>query len=114
MRQRGVKFFICGATVISMLTFCCSKKKEDTGIVPPGFCKTEQECQPLADRQNAYQEGLRQKLTSQGVHEQYLPCGTYEVTKAANGFWEVSRNTRGCASTASQPDPHPDPSRRHP
>jgi hypothetical protein len=48
-------------------------------------------------------------LIPQGVHEQYLPCGRYTVTKAPNGYWSVTRETVGCPPTASQPDPHPDP-----
>jgi len=31
----------------------CGKKEEESEVVPPGFCKTEAECQPAADRQNA-------------------------------------------------------------
>lgn len=105
-----MKYLVCAMAVLAV---SCSKKEEETEVVPPGFCKTQAECQPMANRQNAYQEELRQKLISQGVHEQYLPCGKYEATKAANGFWQVSRSTSGCPSTASQPDPHPDPSHRH-
>ena len=93
------------------LAACSTKKEEEPEAVPPGFCKTEVECQPMADRQNTYQEDLRQKLVAQGVHEQYLPCGKYKTTKAPNGFWQVSRNTTGCPATASQQDPHPDPSK---
>jgi hypothetical protein len=65
----------------------------------------------MADRQNKYQEELRQKLIAQGVHEQYLPCGKYTTSKAPNGFWQVTRDTAGCPATASQQDPHPDPSK---
>jgi len=93
------------------LAACSTKKEEETEVVPPGFCKTEVECQPMADRQNIYQEDLRQKLIAQGVHEQYLPCGKYKTTKAPNGFWQVTRDTTGCPATASQQDPHPDPSK---
>lgn len=86
----------------------CGKKQDEREVVPLGFCKTAAECQPEADRQNAYQDTLRQKLIAQGVHEQYLPCGKYESTKAPNGFWQVSRDTTGCPATASQQDPNPD------
>src|SRR5260370_7716963 len=85
----------------------CSKKEEETEVIPPGFCKTEAECQPMADRQNAYQEELRQKLLAQGVHEQYLPCGKYKTTKAPNSYWNVIRDTTECPYPASQQDPHP-------
>ena len=112
MRGIRTKYILRAITVVALLAASCSKKKEETEIVPPGFCKSQGECQPMADRQNAYQDGLRQKLIFQGVHEQYFPCGKYEVTKAPNGFWQVGRKTAGCPSTASQPDPHPDPSYR--
>jgi hypothetical protein len=108
-----MRYLVSAIAVIAMLAVSCSKREEEAETVPPGFCKTEGECQPMADRQNAYQQELRQKLISQGVHEKYLPCGKYEVSKAANGFWQVSRTTTGCPSTASQPDPHPDPSHIH-
>jgi hypothetical protein len=102
----------CGVAVLIMLaTGACSKKKEESEVVPPGFCQTQAECQPMADRQNAYQDELRQKLIAQGVHDQYLPCGKYESTKAPNGFWQVTRDTAGCPATASQQDPHPDSSK---
>jgi hypothetical protein len=87
----------------------CGKKEEE--VIPPGFCKTETECQPMADRQNAYQEELRHKLIAQGVHDEYLPCGKYKTQKAPNGYWNVTRDTSGCPSTASQQDPHPDSSK---
>src|SRR4029077_17872944 len=80
----------------------CGKKEEESEVVPPGFCKTEAECWPTADRQNRTQEQLRQDLVAQGVHEQYLPCGKYVVTKAPNGYWRVTRETSGCPPTASQ------------
>ena len=100
------------AVVLLLLALAaCCKKEEESEVVPPGFCKTEAECQPMAARQNAYQEELRQKLIAQGVHEQYLPCGKYQTTKAPNGFWQVTRDTAGCQATASQQDPHPDPSK---
>lgn len=86
----------------------CDKKQVESEVVPPGFCMTEVECQPVAVRQNAFQEELRQKLLVQGVHKQYLPCGTYKTTKAANGYWNVVRDTKGCPPTASQQDPHPE------
>lgn len=86
----------------------CGKKEEESEAVPPGFCKTEAECQPMADRENARQEELRQKRIAQGVHPQYLPCGTYKPNKAPNGFWNVTWDTAGCPPTASQQDPHPD------
>ena len=97
------------AVVLLVLTLAaCSKKDEESEVIPLGFCKTEAECQPMADRQNNFQEELRQKLIAQGVHEQYLPCGKYKATKAPNGYWSVVRDTNGCPPTASQQDPHPD------
>jgi hypothetical protein len=100
------------AVVLLVLTFAaCSKKDEETEVIPPGFCKTEAECQPMSTRQNTYQEELRQKLVAQGVHQQFLPCGKYKTTKAPNGYWNVVRDTAGCPATASQQDPHPDPSK---
>jgi hypothetical protein len=103
--------FWIAVVALALVTAGCSKKKEETETVPPGFCATGTECQPIADRQNAYQEQLRQKLIAQGVHDQYLPCGRYEPTSAPNGFWQVNRNTSGCPPTASQQDPHPDRSK---
>jgi hypothetical protein len=97
------------AVLLALALVSCSKKKEETESVPPGFCATQAECQPVADRQNAYQDELRQKLIAQGVHERYLPCGKYQTEKAPNGFWQVARDTAGCPATASQQDPHPDP-----
>lgn len=95
--------------ILALTAAGCGKKGEESEVVPPGFCKTEAECQPTADRQNQTQEQLRRDLIPQGVHEQYLPCGRYTVTKAPNGYWSVTRETVGCPPTASQPDPHPDP-----
>ena len=98
-------------TVLILLTLtlaACSQKEEESEVVPPGFCRAEAECQPTAERQNQTQDQLRQDLMGQGVHEQYLPCGKYKTTKAANGFWQVTRDTAGCPPTASQQDPHPD------
>ena len=89
----------------------CGKKEEPQVVVPPGFCKYEAECQLVADRQNAYQEQLREKLLAQGVHDEYLPCGKYEPRKVPNGYWNVAYETAGCPPTASQQDPHPDPTR---
>ena len=86
----------------------CGKKDDQSEVVPPGFCKTAAECQPTADRQNQTQDQLRHDLAAQGVHDQYLPCGKYTVTKAANGYWSVAKETAGCPATASQQDPHPD------
>jgi hypothetical protein len=104
--------YLTAVLILAVTLAACSKKKhEEPEVVPPGFCKTEAECQPMADRQNTYQEELRQKLIAQGVHEQYLPCGKYKTTKAPNGFWQVTRDTAGCPATASQQDPHPDPSK---
>lgn len=97
-----------GLLVVVLLSIVACGKKEDSEVVPPGFCKTEAECQPIADRQNAYQEELREKLVAQGVHEQYLPCGNYKPRKAPNGYWNVTRATAECPPTASQQDPHPD------
>ena len=90
------------------LTVAGCGKREESELAPPGFCKTEAECQPSADRENARQEELKQKRIAQGVHEQYLPCGKYVATKAPNGYWNVTHDTAGCPSTASQQDPHPD------
>ncbi|MGH9823031.1 MAG: hypothetical protein ACREDR_07270 [Blastocatellia bacterium] len=92
--------------LLAVTPAACSKNKQEGEIVPPAFCQTEAECQPMADRQNAYQEQLRRKLIAQGVHEQYLPCGKYSATKAPNCFWEVTRNAAGCPPTASQQDPN--------
>jgi hypothetical protein len=105
--------YLSAVLMLAVALAACSTKKEEEPevVVPPGFCKTEAECQPMADRQNTYQEELRQKLVAQGVHEQYLPCGKYKTTKAPNGFWQVTRDTTGCPATASQQDPHPDPSK---
>jgi hypothetical protein len=104
-----MKHLVYVAVVLFVLApAACSKKDEESEVVPPGFCKTEAECQPIADRQNAYQEELLQKLVAQGVHRQYLPCGKYKTTKAPNGYWNVARETVGCPPTASQQDPHPD------
>jgi hypothetical protein len=97
--------------LLALMLAACSKKKPEV-VVPPGFCESEAECQPLADRQNIYQHELRQKLVAQGVHGRYLPCGKYQPTKAANGFWQVMRDTAGCPPTASQQDPHPQPQSR--
>lgn len=101
-----MKQFLCGMAMLGFVLVGCSKKKE-ADTVPPGFCGTQVECQPEANRQNAYQDRLRQKLVSQGVHDQYLPCGKYAASKAANGFWQVTQETNGCPPTASQQDPHP-------
>ena len=99
----------CVAVVVLVLTLStCRKKQEGSDVIPPGFCKTEAECQPTVVRQNDTQEQLRQALLAQGVHEQYLPCGKYRVTKAPNGYWSVTRDTTGCPATASKQDPHPD------
>jgi hypothetical protein len=99
---------LTAVVLLALALTACSKKQEETEVVPPGFCKTEAECQPMADRQNAYQQELRQRLVAQGVHEQYLPCGKHKTTKAPNGFWQVTRDAAGCPPTASQQDPHPD------
>lgn len=99
------------ALLLVAATVACRTKKNEDEVIPLGFCRTEAECQPTADRQNAYQEDLRQKLIAQGIHQQYLSCGKYRTTKAPNGYWEVTRDTTGCPPTASQQDPHPEPSR---
>jgi hypothetical protein len=105
MKQLGY----CTALVLLVLTIvACGKKEEQSEVVPPGFCKTDAECQPGADRQNADQADLRRKLSAQGVHDQYLPCGPYKSTKAPNGFWEVTHDTTGCPPTAGQQDLYPD------
>ena len=102
--------YLFAVALLALAVGACGKKEEPE-VVPPGFCKTETECQPVADRQNAYQDQLREKLIAQGVHEQYLPCGKYKTTKVPNGYWNVTRQTAGCPATASQQDPHPDPSK---
>jgi|SRR5208283_365954 len=76
----------------------CGKKKEETETVPPGLCATTAECQPIADRQQAYQN-------------QYLPCCRYNTTRGANGYWAATQDQTGRPSAASQQDPYPDPSR---
>jgi hypothetical protein len=105
--------YLTAVLILAVTLAACSTKKEEEPevVVPPGFCKTEAECQPTADRQNQTQEQLRRDLMAQGVHEQYLPCGKYKTTRAANAFWQVTRDTAGCPPTASQQDPHPDPSK---
>jgi predicted small lipoprotein YifL len=102
--------YLLAVALLALAVAACGKKEEPE-VVPPGFCKTEAECQPVADRQNAYQDQLREKLMAQGVHEQYLPCGKYKTTKAPNGYWNVTRESAGCPATASQQDPHPEPSK---
>ena len=102
------RFGYTGVVLLALTLVGCSKKEEESEVVPPGFCKTEVQCQPEADRENARQEELRQRRIVQGVHQEYLPCGTYRSTKAANGFWSVTRDGSGCPPTASQQDPHPD------
>jgi hypothetical protein len=94
--------------VLALAVSGCGGKKDETEIVPPGFCATQAECQPDADHQNTYQDQLRQQRLGLGVHEQYLPCGKYQPTKAPNGFWAVTHETTGCPPTANQQDPHPD------
>jgi hypothetical protein len=94
--------------VLALTLAACGQKKEENEVIPPGFCKTEGQCRPMADRENARQEELRQKRIAQGVHDEYLPCGTYKPTKAPNGYWNLTRDTAGCPPTASQQDPHPD------
>jgi len=86
----------------------CKKSTDDDLMIPPGSCRTAAECQPMADRQQAYQDQLRAGRAAQGVHEEYLPCGKYVVSKAPNGFWFVTKDTAGCPATASQQDPYPD------
>lgn len=104
--MRGLRYV--AVAIVALAVAGCGKKEEESEAIPPGFCKTEAECQPMADRENARQEELRRKRIAQGVHEQYLPCGTYKPTKAPNGYWNVTRDTAGCPPTASQQDPHPD------
>jgi hypothetical protein len=94
--------------VLALAVPGCGKQQDENEVVPPGFCKTAAECQPTADRQNESQEQLRRDLAAQGVHDQYLPCGKYAVTKAPNSYWSVTKETAGCPATASQQDPHPD------
>ncbi len=81
-----MKYLTAVLILAVMLAACSKKKEEEPEVVPPGFCKTEAECQPMADRQNAYQEELRRKLIAQGVHEQYLPCGKYRRPKPRMAF----------------------------
>ena len=102
--------YLLAVALLALAVAACGKKEEPE-VVPPGFCKTEAECHPVADRQNAYQNQLREKLIAQGVHEQYLPCGKYQTIQAPNGYWNVTRESAGCPPTASQQDPHPDPSK---
>jgi hypothetical protein len=102
-----VKLGYLAVGFFSMAICGCGDNKEGNEVVPPGFCKTETECQPEADRENAQEAKLREERASQGVHEQYLPCGTYKPTKAPNGYWSVTHDSAGCPSTASQQDPHP-------
>jgi hypothetical protein len=97
--------------LFSMEICGCGDKKEENEVIPPGFCKTEAECQPEADRENAQEVKLHEERAGQGVHEQYLPCETYKPAKAPNGYWGVTHDGAGCPSTASQQDPHPDPSK---
>jgi len=104
--MRGLKYV--AVAILALAVAGCGKKEEESEVVPPGFCKTEAECQPMADRENARQEELRQKRITQGVHEQYLPCGTYKPTKAPNGYWNGTRGAAGCPSRATQQAPHPD------
>jgi hypothetical protein len=49
----------------SMAICGCSDKKEENEVVPPGFCKTEAECQPEADRENAQEAKLREERAGQ-------------------------------------------------
>ena len=104
--MRSVSYVV--VAILAVILTGCGKKHDQSEVVPPGFCKTEAECQPTADRENALQEELRQKRIAQGVHEQYLPCGTYKTAKAPNGYWNVMHDATGCPPTASQQDPHPD------
>jgi hypothetical protein len=76
----------------------CSKKLEKSETVPPGLRATSVGCQPVADRQQGYQN-------------QYLPCGRYNTTRGANGYWAVTQDSTGWPSTASQQGPYSDPSR---
>lgn len=96
-----------GIAMFTVFVAGCGRTPQEIETVPPGFCKTEPECQPTADRQNQTQEQLRKDLIAQGVHEQYLPCGTYKPAKAPNGYWTVTQDRKGCPPTASQQDPHP-------
>lgn len=85
----------------ALATVACGTKKEET--VPPGFCTTSAECQPIADRQKGYQNALRELLKAQGVHGQYLPSGTYKPAKVPNGYWAVTEDNTGCPATAPIP-----------
>jgi hypothetical protein len=104
--MKTLSYMAC--VVLAFALMGCGEKQDQSDAVPPGFCKTEAECQPEADRQNSYQEKLRGERVAQGVHDQYLPCGKYVVSKAPNGYWRVTKDTAGCPATASQQDPHPD------
>ena len=75
--MRSVTYVAVG--VLALTVAACGKKQEETEVVPPGFCKTEAECQPMADRENARQEELRQKRIAQGVHEQRADRGSYQA-----------------------------------
>jgi len=99
------------STTLLLLGFAiggCKNSADDDLMIPPGSCRTAAECQPVADRDNAHQEDLRRGMSAQGIHEEYLPCGKYVVSKAPNGFWFVKKDTTGCPDTASQQDPYPD------
>src|SRR5258707_15088346 len=104
--MRGLRYV--AVAILALAVAGCGKKEEESEVVPPGFCKTEGECQPTADRQNAYQNELREKLASQGVHQEYLPRGKYLVRKAPNGFLKVTKYTAGGPPTASHQHPQPD------
>jgi hypothetical protein len=100
-------------TVLALTIISCGKeegnRKGVSVVIPPGSCVREAECQTMADSENAHQKKLRHHLITQGLHEQYLPCGKYIATKDASGyFWNVTINVQGCPATAGQPDPHPD------
>src|SRR5260370_31627972 len=103
--MRGLRYV--AVAILALAVAGCGKKEEESEVVPPGFCKTEAQCQPMADRENARQEELRQKRIAQGVHKQYLPCATYKPTNAPNGFWNVPKDTAGRPPTPRHPQPPP-------
>ncbi len=90
--------FWMAVLTFALVSAACGKKLEKSETVLPEFCATSAECEPIADRQQAYQN-------------QCLPCGRYNTTRGANGYWAVTQDQTGWPSTASQQDPDPDPSR---
>ena len=103
--------YLLAVALLALAVGACGKKEEPE-VVPPGFCNTQTEFQPVPDRHNAYQIQLREQQIAQGIHMSSIsPTGKYKTTKAPNSYWNVTRETAGCPATASQQDPHPDPSK---